>query len=104
MREGLYAAVVLLAIAVFFAPTIIIGPVYLALVLLYLIVLYACEKFAPQWVQEAVSVVFVLTSAHLLMERLERWDVRLFLLVAVLATASALRRLKNEGRPNPDAR
>ncbi|NJE01552.1 hypothetical protein E3E42_06535 [Thermococcus sp. JdF3] len=32
MREGLYAAVVLLAIAVFFAPTIILGPVYLALV------------------------------------------------------------------------
>ena len=50
------------------------------------------------------SVVFALVFALLLMEKLGQWDVRLFLLFAVLALISAIRRLKNEGRPNPDAR
>lgn len=65
--------------------------------------LYFAEGWGPRWFPEVTSVLFALVFSHLLMERLGRWDLRLFMLFAVLAAASATRRLRDEGSPGADA-
>ncbi|NJD99715.1 hypothetical protein E3E26_07975 [Thermococcus sp. LS1] len=104
MREDLAIVLVAIAVALFFAPALLLGPVYFAFAFLYLVSLYLAERWGPRWLSEAVSILFALVLAHLMMERLGRWDWRLFTIFTVLVTVSAIRRLKNEGSSNPDAR
>ena len=104
MRDALTVLAVLLLIALSFLPAVLLGPVYFAFLALYFVTVYLAERTGRTWLEEAVSVVFALVFAHLIMEKLGRWDVRLFVIFAVLVLISAIRRLRNEGSANPDAR
>lgn len=102
MRDSVAAVLVVFSIVLFFAPLLLIGITYILLVLLYFLGLYLAEKPDIGWLSEVLSAAFALVFAYLLMEKLGRWDARLFALFAVLVSVSTLRRLKNEGRANPD--
>ena len=104
MREDLALVLAILGIVFFFVPALLVGPVYFVFAVLYLATLYLAERWGLKWLSEVVSVSFALVLAHLIMEKLGRWDVRLFLLFAVLVSVSSIRRLRNESSTNPDAR
>jgi len=103
LQDDVAVIFAVIAIALFFAPALLLGQVYLVLVFLYLLALYISERAGLAWLEGMVSVVFALVFAFLLMEKLGQWDVRLFLLFAVLALISAIRRLKNESSSDTDA-
>ncbi|AMQ18179.1 hypothetical protein [Thermococcus peptonophilus] len=95
-------AVIMIILA--FVPAYFIGYLYFGLVVVYLVLLYVADNGEHERLSMVISYIFSLVVVYLVMKKAEKWDVRLFALIAVLGVLSLIRRVKNEGSTNPDAR
>ncbi|BAD84426.1 hypothetical membrane protein [Thermococcus kodakarensis KOD1] len=102
-NSGILTLLVVIMIILAFVPAYFIGYLYFGLVVVYLAILYVVERRGHRKLSMVISYLFGLVVVYLVMKKAEKWDVRLFTLVAVLGALSLIRRVKNEGSTNPDA-
>ncbi|WP_297515016.1 hypothetical protein [Thermococcus sp.] len=109
MRDSLAVLAVLFLIALFFLPAYYIGPLYLLLVVIYLLALYAVERRGPKRVESVIDVAFFLTLMCLLMKKFGEplWQgLALGLLLLGLEAAKGLwrRRYRDKSLDKPGVR
>lgn len=102
--NGILTLLAVIMIIIAFVPTYFIGYLYFALVIFYLAILYVVEGKGHRRLSMVISYLFGLVVLYLVMKKAEKWDVRLFALMAVLGALSLVRRVKNESGTNPHAR
>lgn len=101
-NSGIFIFFVVIMIIFVFVFVYFIGYFYFGLVVVYFVIFYVVERRGYRKFFMVIFYFFGFVVVYFVMKKVEKWDVRFFILVVVLGVFLFIRRVKNEGSINFD--